>query len=132
MAASLVARYWITKPEANLQSYDLRVEIQTATDMPKEVLVMHRGVAPALRPDDDLTDLFQCVADPVDLEEFPTTAPDLTNEMPYYRVDDITLRFRSMGELEDVRKWIDADLKDLVTSLKAGDSLTSYEVVTHA
>jgi len=131
MAASLIVRYWVTKPEPQLQSYDLRVEINSTTDMPEEVFVMHRGVAPALRAGEEQTDLFQCIADPVDLEEFPTVAPDLANEMPYYRVSDITLSFRSLSELEEVRTLIDADLASLITALKAGDSLTQYAVVTH-
>ncbi len=132
MAASLGVKYWITEAEKGLQSYDLRVEIFEASDMPKELFVMHRGMAPALRPGDGPTDSFQCVADPVDLEEFPTTAPDLANEVPYYRVSDVTLRFRSVGELEEVRAGIEEDLQGLVNALKAAASLTIYEAVTYA
>jgi hypothetical protein len=131
MAANLTVRYWTSEIEKNLQSYDLRISIEAATDMPREIFVLHRGLGPSVEGDDTATDAFQCIADPVDIEEFPTGSPDLANEMPYYRVSEITLRFRCMLRLEEVRELIDEDLAALVRALKAADSLPVYEEVAH-
>ena len=132
MAASLTVKYWVSEVEAHLQSYDLKVEAVSATDMPTEVFVLQRGVAPALRPGAGPTDVFQCIADPVDLEEFPVDVPDLANEMPYYRVAEVMLRFRSMSELDEVRDGIGEDLQGLVDALKIAASLTVFEEITYA
>jgi len=99
--------------------------------MPTEVFVLHRGLAPATRAGAEPEDGFQCVADPVDLEEFPVSAPDLANEMPYYRVSEITIRFRCLQDLEDVRTGIDEDLTGLVRALQVAESLPVYEEVTY-
>lgn len=131
MAAKLTVRYWTSEVTQELQSYDLKVSIEESTDMPKEVFVIQRGVTPPQGAEEGSTDFFQCVADPVDLEEFPVGAPDLANEMPYYRVSEITLRFRSLIELEDVRDGIDEDLAGLVNALKIAESLPVYEEVVH-
>ena len=130
--AELTVRFSRSEIAPDLQSYDLRVEITSATDMPTEVFVLHRQVAPPQSIGAEPTDVFQCVADPVDLEEFPPGSPSVAeDEMPYYRVNDITLRFRSVSELEDVRRGIDEDLKGLVRALNFAETLPIQEEITH-
>ena len=126
MPVQLNTRYQLTKPEAGIQSFDLIVTITSATDMPEEVFIFQRGVAPAASVDEAPTDTFVCIADPVDLEEFPVNSPDLLNEIPYYRMSTVTLRYRSMSELEEARDMIAADLDALVKSLKVSNTLTIF------
>jgi len=129
MAVSLTVRYYRNEIVANLQSYDLRVVIESAADMPEKIFVLQRIPAP---PGGEDEDRFQCIADPVDLEEIPEDSPDLSNDMPYFRVQEITLRFRSMETLEEVRQLIAEDLQALVNSLKAAETLELMEEVTYA
>lgn len=132
MAASIVVRFYRSKLQQSLQGYDLRVVAVSAVEMPVEIFVFQRGVAPAVSPDAQggqqhgATDQFCCLADPVDLEEFPVGAPDLANEIPYYRVADVTLRFRSVDLLAEAQGLIADDIQALVTSL---NSLTDIELM---
>jgi hypothetical protein len=126
---NLTVTYDITKPEARLQSFDLVITATEAEDMSSAVFVMHRGVHPVLLPGTGPSDVFQCVADPVDLEEMPLDEPDIENNMPYYRVSSVTLRFRSIDEMMDVRADIDDDIAGLVRSLRRAATMDSSQVV---
>ena len=53
----------------------------------------------------------------MDLEEYPPDAPDLQNEIPFYRRSEVTLRFRSLIELEETWEYIAEDIQGLVTAL---------------
>ena len=130
MAVSIKVRYHRTEIEPALQSYDLRVEVVSATDMPEKIFVRKVGVPPY--PGGDSSDTFVCLADPVDLEEIPEDSPDLANEMPYFRVSDITLRFRSMEILEENQALISGDIQNLVDSLKAAANMALTEEVDYA
>jgi len=131
MAVSLTVKYYTNEIVPNLQSYDLKVEVVSATDMPTKIFVMQHGVPSDAFPNDPI-DRFVCIADPVDLEEFPEDVPDLAHEMPYFRVSVITLRFRSPEILEEVKDLIAVDLQQLVDSLKAAESLNLTEEETYA
>lgn len=116
------------------QSYDLNVKVLEATDMPKEIFVLQRGLAvpntpPA--PNIPAEDTFICLADPVDLEEFPVGAPNLAREMPYFRVAEITLRFRAMEILEETLELLDDDIGQLVDALKVASTLAVISERTH-
>ena len=81
MAVELEVRFSRSKITQGQQSYDLKVEILNATDMPSKVFVMQRGVAPPQGQEPVSTDRFIALADPLDLEEFPEDSPDLENEI---------------------------------------------------
>ena len=132
MAASITIKYYRSEPTPLLQSYDLKAVVEAATDMPKEIFVFQRGVAPAT-PDAILPpgDRFICIADPVDLEEFPTNTPAINAEMPYYRLSEVTVRFRSLTELVYTRQLMDEDVQRLVNALKATEVLPVTEEVTY-
>ena len=93
---------------------------------------MQRGVPVPGEDAEDVDDSFVCLADPVDLEEYPVDTPDLANEMPYFRVKDITLRFRSMEILEETMALLADDIQNLVNALKAAEVIPLYEEVTYA
>jgi hypothetical protein len=128
----LTVRYYGPDRTAGLQSYDLRVEATHAVDMPTEVFVWQRSVASATDAQADaLGDTFISVADPVDIEQYPVNTPDIANNVPFYRTASVTLRFRSMSELEDVRTRIDEDLDGLVDALKIAATLVVMEEKTY-
>ena len=132
MAISIEVRYSRNEQTQSLFSYDLKVEVLSAVDMPEEIFVYERRTAPPLTEGGEPTDGFVCIADPVDLQEFPVGAPDLSEEMPYFRTKEVTLRFRNMVELEKVQILIDEDIQLLVTSLKAAESIVPTEDKTYA
>jgi hypothetical protein len=103
------------------QSYDMLVEVESASGVPKEIFVFQRGVrrlvAGALS---DAPDEFVSVADPVDLEAYPADSPDPRAEMPYYRLSKVELRFRSLVDMEEVWNYIRQDVDGLMAALSAG------------
>ena len=129
MAASIVVKYYRNVITAGIQSYDLRVVVDSAVDMPKEIFILQHGVA---APGNPAQDQFVCLADPVDLEEVPVGAPDLANEMPYFRMSEVTLRFRDMPDLEDTKTLIDEDIQRLVNALNAAANVELTETKTYA
>lgn len=131
MSASLTIQYHQSVEHKSLFSYALKVVVTNAVDMPTEVFVFRRGAAPAPSAGETVQDSFVCIADPVDLEEVPANVPDLANEMPYYRLNEVTLAFRSLEELNETKELIAADLNLLVTSVQAMASFTLTETVTY-
>ena len=132
MAISIDIRYYVSQKQEGLFSYDLRVVAVNAVDMPKEIFIFQRNVAPAESANDQPTDQFVCLADPVDMQEVPVNAPDLANEMPYYRSAEVLLRFRDMTTLGETKDLIDQDIQILVDSLKAAASMDVMEEKTYA
>ena len=76
MSIALTVKYSIQEETENRQSYDLEVEVTNAVDVSDKIFVFQRKV---LSSTDDqanrLMDQFVCLADPVDLEEFPEDSP---------------------------------------------------------
>lgn len=130
MAISLTVDYSTNAIQENLFSYDLVVEVKSAINMPTEIFIFQRQVPPSDTPT-VIIDVFQCIADPVDLEEVPVNSPDLANEMPYYRKNKVTLRFRSMSELADALLLIKQDIAKLVQSLIEAENLGTPEEVVY-
>ena len=127
MAISITVRYYKSEIVPPMQAYDLKAEVTAATDMPKEIFVFQRP--PSNNPEDDA---FVCIADPVDLEEFPVNTPDLLNEMPYYRKATVELKFRDMTTLDETLELIKKDIEALLVALKASASVPLYEEVVYA
>lgn len=126
---NIIVKYYRSEIVKDLQSYDLRVVVESATDMPEEIFVLQRTVP---QPGGTAEDRFICLADPVDLEEYPVGSPDPGNEMPYLRVKEVTLRFRSMDLLDEAKTLMDQDIQQLVKSLQIAQTLPLYDEVTYA
>ena len=117
---------------SGLQAYDLRVEVLNATDMTSKIFVYQRKVVSATDEQaNELGDTFVSVADPVDLEQYPADTPDIAGGIPYYRTDNVDMRFRSMAELQDVRERIDADITGLIYALQVNETLVPMEDKTY-
>lgn len=118
-----------------MQSYDLTVEVTSATDMPQEIFVFKRALPSLPAPPTQgaaavPVDLFISVADPVDLEEYPVNTPDMMNSNPYFRTKIVTLRYRNLVDLERDWVYINEDAQGLVDALKAAVQPGTSEEVT--
>jgi len=131
MAVTLKVKYSRSEIVSGLQSYDLKAEVTEASGVSDKIFVMQRGVDP-YPSEIGVSDVFVCLADPVDLEEIPADSPNLGEEMPYFRVDTITLRFRSMDILEEVKTLLNADIVALVNALNIADTLDVTEEIDYA
>ena len=127
MSAALTVQYDRSPNQPGLFGYSLKVTVTNAVDMPAEIFMFQRGAAPAPTAGEPPRDKFICVADPVDLHETPALAPDLDNEIPYYRLATVTLGFRSADDREELVTLLEGDINGLVTSLRlmetAGESV---------
>jgi hypothetical protein len=101
--------YQLSDYETGLQSYDLVATAGQALDMSDKIFVF--------QDIPDSSPVFIGVADPVDLLDYPEDEPDLENQQPFYRLNTVTLRYRSYEEAQDVQQRIDQDVRDLVRSL---------------
>jgi len=131
MSISLKVKYSKSQEAVpNYQAFTLLVEVEEAVDMTGKIFVFQRRVISATDP--TLEDYFICIADPVDLEEFPEDAPDMEHNIPYYRVDSVLIKFRSMVELEETKVLIGQDIQGLINSMKAEASVPVTEEITYA
>jgi hypothetical protein len=123
MAASITLRMSRTRDEAQLyQSYAMRIEVIAATDVPRKIFVFQRGLPPAVagNPPGTPVDHFVKIATTVDLEEFPEDGPDLDREVPYYRLDTVTLLFRALVDLQETWNYIQEDVRSLLADINTG------------
>lgn len=122
------------RPAMERQAYWLKVEATAASGLDKAVFVFKRAV-PRTSPGTPAApvDAFECVADPVDLDEFPLNEPDPANGMPYYRKSVVELAFRSFEDLSSTYDLIREDIDGLVEAVatKAQYSDTETEVISH-
>lgn len=109
----LSVKYSTTVPDKHpaIFAYLLRAEIEYATGYPDHLFVFQRSPQ---NNEGDSVDTFIQIASPLDVEEIPENAPDLQNNMPYYRAKKVELWFRNMEDLELAKKKIDDDLQTLV------------------
>ena len=119
----LKVRYYVPNKEMHLQAYTLRVEIVNAENMSDSIFVMQRGV--------DKQDMFNHIASPLDMQEFPENSPNLDDEMPWFRVNKLELQFRGYKELEDTKYHIGMDILGLVRALNLKGEIDDMEEVTY-
>jgi hypothetical protein len=134
MAIAITVRYTHEEKQHGLFSYGLLVEVLSATDMTDKIFVIQRGVASATDTevnDPGELDTFQWIASPLELDQYPEGAPDLQNQIPYYRTNSVRFSFRSMDELVDTLALIKSDIEKLVGSLKAELALESVEEIVY-
>lgn len=132
MSASINVRYEQSTSQNGLYGYALRVVVTNAVGMPAEIFMFQRGADPAPGAGEQPQDRFVCIADPVDLDEVPPLAPDLKNEIPYYRKSEVTLGFRCVSDRQEVLDDIAGDIATLVVSINKMAELTDTTEVTYA
>jgi hypothetical protein len=113
----LKVRYSTTVPDKHpaIYAYSLKVEIIKAIGYPSHLFVFQRSPS---NNEGDSVDTFIQIASPLEVDEVPENAPDLQNNMPYYRADNVVLWFRNMEDLELGKTKIKNDLQTLVLTYK--------------
>ena len=118
MASIKLKRTVRASDPALYMGYSMIVETENAVDMPEEIFVFQRGIAPARSQQDPVpTDQFIKVAAPVDLEDYPPSPDDVREDMPFYRAKDVELWFRTEEERDEVWEYIQDDVAGLVNFL---------------
>ena len=135
--AWLKVKYSRQEYASDLQSYNLKAEVVESSGFPPEPTVT--GVTGpivakifVMQRLPDGGDGFVCVADPVDLLDYPANAPDLDAEMPYFRVSEVELVFRSYDQALETRDDIGYDIAKLVKSLNAQAQYPESEEILYA
>jgi hypothetical protein len=115
--------YTSTTEDKNLYAYALTVKITEVSGIydadgnsDKAIFVFQRGV-PKMT-DKTTRDVFLNIATPLDMQELPAYEPDLDNDIPFYRLDEVTLWFRCVDDMYKVRDDIDNDIRKLVISYR--------------
>lgn len=124
----LTIKYSTTIPDKHpaIYAYLLKVEVVNAVGYPHHLFVFQRS------PDNnegDSVDTFIQIASPLDVDEVPENAPDLQNNMPYYRAQKVELWFRNMEDLELAKSKIKEDLQTLVLTYKVLKGSTDKEEI---
>ncbi|MFC1453607.1 hypothetical protein ACFLQL_00315 [Verrucomicrobiota bacterium] len=130
MSISLTIKYSKSEEQVpNFQAYTLKVEVLASTDMTSKIFVFQRRVISANDP--TLEDYFMCIADPIDIEEFPEDNPNMEQNVPYYRTDNVLIKFRSMVELEETKALIGEDIQGLIDAMKAEGTVPETEEIIY-
>jgi len=98
------------------QSYDMTIEASEPVDIEPEIFVIQRAAAPAIVIDVPPADQFTSVADPLDMEEYPTD-PVAYPSIPFYRVSMVALRFRSYSLMQETKANIISDVNGLLYAI---------------
>lgn len=110
-------KFSTTTPDKHpeIYSYFLKAEVVEATGISDHLFVFQRSPE---NNEGDAVDSFIQIASPLELEETPEDAPDLQNNMPYFRRREVELWFRNMEDLELARRKMDDDLRTLSLTYK--------------
>ena len=134
--AWLKVKYSRQEYSSDLQSYNLKAEVVESSGFPPEPTVT--GVTGPISAKifvmqrlPEGGDRFVCIADPVDLLDYPANAPDLGAEMPYFRVSEIELVFRSYEQALETKSDIGYDIAKLVKSLNAQSQYQESEEILY-
>lgn len=109
--------------------FTFKVEVLEAVGLPPEIFVFLRIPKPADPVDSD--DVFQNIASPADLEEYPAGAPVLGSNHPFFRMAEVTLRFRSEPIADDAWRCMQSDFEALLTALAEAANLEVEEIVEY-
>lgn len=114
---SFKVKFSSTAPEKHddIYAYALKAEIVNAVGMSDRLFVFQRSPANNVG---DAVDTFIQIAGPLELEEVPEDAPDLKNNMPYFRKSSVTLWFRTMYDLTLAKNKMDDDFQVLARTMK--------------
>lgn len=131
MSASITVTYATSPSDTPYYAYALTATVDAAQELPREIFVFQRGAAPAPVAGAEAADAFVCIADPVDLEELPVRAPDIDQEIPYFRTHTVTLLFRSPDERQETMADIQDDIAALIDTINACAAVSETVTVTY-
>lgn len=109
-------------------AFRLRVEAIAPQGVGAEVFCYLRG--PVNPYTGEAADVFQAVAGPVDMAEFPAGAPDNTTTFPFFRKNSVELDFRATSLAEEAWRIIQTDVRTLLHALTRLEELGDDESAT--
>ncbi|HUT57839.1 MAG TPA: hypothetical protein VNA25_08315 [Phycisphaerae bacterium] len=109
--------------------FTFKVEVVEAVGLQPEIFVFLRVPKPSDPVDSD--DVFQNIAAPADLEEYPAAEPNPETNHPFFRLSEVTLRFRSETIADDAWRCMQTDFEALLTALAEAANLEVEEVVEY-
>lgn len=102
--------------------YALKVEVQSATEIPSKIFVFHQSPAGT---DGNTFAEFDHVATPVDFQEIPEDAA--TETVPWYRTDKCTIWCRSLDDLKTSKQLFVDDIAELQRTFNILASEDNFE-----
>jgi len=109
--------------------YTYKVEVVDASGLPPEIFVFLRIPKPSDPAQSD--DMFQNVASPADIQEYPVTTPVPGANRPFFRLSEVWLEFRNENLAEDAWRCMQEDFAALLDALEANAQLSVEEVVEY-
>jgi hypothetical protein len=109
--------------------FKFKVEVLEAVGLPPEIFCFLRIPQPSEPSTSD--DVFQNIASPTDIQEYPITAPVPGANRPFFRLSEATLDFRSESLAEDAWTCMQDDFDALLTAIEEGAVLSVEEVVEY-
>ncbi len=131
MARSVKLTFYEAQLEeaANYGIFRLRVVAHDPVGMEADVFVCLRE--PANHKTGELKDVFQNVASPVDMEEYPIGAPTTgETEFPFFRVAEVELDFRSTYDYQTALTDIREQVSVLISGLNRLDLMKETSTLT--
>jgi len=117
MAKVKITREKTAPADQDLQMYQMRITASEAEGMPAELFVFKETTQDGIRE-------FVHIATPSDLEELNTDAPYATKGVPYFRLPQVTLKFRCKVEMEETWEYIKEDIAGLLLAINYTDTET--------
>jgi hypothetical protein len=109
--------------------FKFKVEVVEAVGLPPEIFCFLRIPKPSDPIQSD--DVFQNIASPTDIQEYPVTTPEPGANRPFFRLSEATLEFRSESLANDAWRCMQSDFDALLTAIEEGSQLSVEEVVEY-
>ncbi len=127
MASLTLVRQGVTRTEApDLGVFRLTITLDDVVGINENIFVFRAEATPA-SPPGDLTYKFTNVASVADMADYPVNAPNEDNEYPFFRMNTVTLDFRSLADLEYGWDEIRNRVQSLLTATTMLDDLSIQE-----
>lgn len=122
-----VSYYQSPVHDCRIYGYALRVKVEEAVGMPSKIFVFQRGRKRT--NDGEYIDHFVNIASPMDSDNVPEDEPVLNADIPYYRLDEVTMYFRNLDDLMETKNDIAGDIFNLVQTYKYLEDVDNYELL---
>lgn len=128
MAYLQIKRFGMTTyVHGRTQGYRMIVEATEAEGISADIFVFLRQAI-----DYEETDVFQNIASPADLAEYPVGAPsDVVGSQPFFRLASVDLVFRTIELANETWAAMQEDFAQLIQTTNYQNSLDLQEVVTY-
>lgn len=112
-----------------LQGVKYTVTVDAAEGITPKIFVFLQMPGPTDESDDTSDREFHNVASPDDIEDYPEDTPLIGGNRPYFRLNTVELRFRSVSMAEDTWIAMQQDIRALLQAWEDSEILGSSETV---